>query len=102
MKSQPIYALAFIVVLGLLSTDSLTRGKIYGSTIVGEVTSIYDGDSFRVNIEGWPPIIGERIPIRVNGVDAPEIRGKSLGDGLVLNGLARRYGGGKKSSWCSL
>ena len=29
-------------------------------------------------IKEWPAIIGERIPIRVNGVDAPEIRGKCV------------------------
>ena len=31
---------------------------------------------FRVNIEGYPAIVGERIPVCVLGVDAPEIRGK--------------------------
>jgi micrococcal nuclease len=48
----------------------------YGSVIVSEVTSIYDADTFRANIDGWPAIIGERTPIRVKGVDAPELRGK--------------------------
>jgi len=50
--------------------------KIYGSVVVDEVTSIYDGDTFRVNIKGWPTIIGKRIPIRVKGIDTPELRGK--------------------------
>ena len=27
-------------------------------------------------MEGYPAIIGERIPVRVLGVDAPELRGK--------------------------
>ena len=44
--------------------------------MVKEITSIYDADTFRVNIEGYPPIIGERIPVRVLGIDAPELRGK--------------------------
>ncbi len=48
----------------------------YETIVVDEVTSIYDADTFRVNIKGWPPIIGERMPIRANGFDAPEIRGK--------------------------
>jgi len=38
------------------------------------ITSIYDGDSFRITIPQWPSIVGERIPIRVNGVDTPELR----------------------------
>lgn len=28
------------------------------------------------------------------------INGKSLGDALIASGLARKYNGGKKSSWC--
>ena len=48
----------------------------YGTARVGEVVSVYDADTFRVNIEGWPPLVGDNMPIRVNGVDAPEIRGK--------------------------
>lgn len=46
----------------------------YGSATVERVTSIYDGDTFRADIADWPAIIGERIPIRVKGVDTPEIR----------------------------
>ena len=50
--------------------------KDYGNVTVSEVTSIYDADTFRVNIKGYPPIVGERIPVRVLGVDAPELSGK--------------------------
>ena len=50
--------------------------KDYGNATVKEVTSVYDADTFRVNIEGYPPIAGERIPVRILGVDAPELRGK--------------------------
>ncbi|WP_246072252.1 thermonuclease family protein [Catenovulum sediminis] len=50
--------------------------KTYGNITVSRVTSIYDGDTFRVDIDSWPDVIGKRVPIRVNGVDTPEIRGK--------------------------
>jgi len=50
--------------------------KTYGSALVESVTSIYDGDTFRVNIKGWPSIVGEHIPIRIMGIDTPELRGK--------------------------
>jgi micrococcal nuclease len=42
------------------------------------VTSIYDGDTFTVSIGGasCPAILCERIPVRINGIDAPEMRGK--------------------------
>jgi endonuclease YncB( thermonuclease family) len=50
--------------------------KIYGAATVSEVTSIYDGDTFRANIAGYPPIIGERVSIRIAGIDTPELRDK--------------------------
>ena len=122
--------------------------KAYGSVTITEVTSIYDGDTFRANIPDYPPIIGQHIGIRINGVDTPEIRGKceqekvlamkskqytvtmlrnaktielrnmqrgkyfrivadvyadgqSVGEGLVREGLAVVYDGGKKvNDWC--
>ena len=58
----------FILLLCLLSFS--VTAKDYGNATVSEVTSIYDADTFRVNISGYPPIIGERMPIRVLGVDA--------------------------------
>jgi endonuclease YncB( thermonuclease family) len=48
----------------------------YGTVTVSKVINVYDGDTFRVNIDSLPPIVGKNIPIRVNGVDTPEIRGK--------------------------
>lgn len=47
----------------------------YGNVLVDEVTSIYDGDTFRANINSWPPIVGERIPVRLLGIDTPELKG---------------------------
>lgn len=52
------------------------KDKNHGDFTVSEVTSIYDGDTFRANIKGLHSLIGERIGIRVAGVDTPEIRGK--------------------------
>ena len=49
----------------------------YGTLIVDEVIDVFDGDSFRCNIFSLPAIIGDNIPIRVLGVDCPEIRGKN-------------------------
>ncbi|MFT2112208.1 thermonuclease family protein [Marinomonas sp. 2405UD68-3] len=48
--------------------------------IVSRVVSVYDADTFRVDIEGWPDIVGKNMPIRVKGVDAPEIRGKCVSE----------------------
>lgn len=36
----------------------------------------YDADTITVNIPGVHPLIGEKISVRVSGVDAPEVKGK--------------------------
>ena len=52
------------------------KDKSFGNATVLEVTSIYDGDTFRANIKGFPAVIGEHMSIRINGIDTPELRGK--------------------------
>jgi micrococcal nuclease len=41
-----------------------------------EYVRAYDGDTITVNIPNLPAVFGERISIRVRGVDTPEIRAK--------------------------
>ena len=66
-----------IIKILLLSVSFAVQAKPqYGTVTVSKVISVYDGDTFRVNIDSLPPIVGKNIPIRVNGVDTPEIRGK--------------------------
>ncbi|MEQ3513632.1 thermonuclease family protein [Pseudoalteromonas sp. BZB3] len=40
------------------------------------VTSIYDGDTFKVNLKEVPAIFGENLSIRIAKIDTPELRGK--------------------------
>ena len=65
-----------ILLITLLLSFNLQAAPQYGTVTVSKVISVYDGDTFRVNIDSLPPIVGKNIPIRVNGVDTPEIRGK--------------------------
>ena len=65
--------LFFVLCLCFFSTNAAPE---YGTVLVSKVISVYDGDTFRVDIESLPPIVGKNIPIRLNGVDTPEIRGK--------------------------
>ena len=66
--------LPFLLIIAMPVTS--LADKTYGSVIISEVTSIYDGDTFRANIPDYPPIIGQHMSIRINGVDTPEMRGK--------------------------
>jgi micrococcal nuclease len=65
-----------ILALCIAPLPLMAKDVSYGNAKVSEVTSIYDGDTFRANIEGSPPIVGEHIPIRINGIDTPGLRGK--------------------------
>lgn len=50
----------------------------------------YDGDTITVDIPGYPDIIGKEIPVRVHGIDAPEIKG--ICDEEVLRAVeAKRF-----------
>ena len=64
----------FIPLFCLYGAES--QEKTYGNVEVAEVTSIYDGDTFRCNIKDYPPIIGERVPVRITGIDCPELKDK--------------------------
>ena len=59
-----------------LGVFSVQAAPEYGTVTVSKVISVYDGDTFRVDIDSLPPIVGKNIPIRLNGVDTPEIQGK--------------------------
>ncbi len=48
----------------------------YGKATVSEVRTVYDGNRFRVNIDDWSDIIGKSVPVRILGIDTPEMRGK--------------------------
>lgn len=61
--------------IALVPLPTLASGP-YGVPVVSEVRSVYDGDTFRVDVEGWPRIIGNDIPIRLLGADTPELRSR--------------------------
>jgi len=54
----------------------ILAAQIYPNITIESVNSVYDGDTFRGEILGYPAIIGNNVPIRIKGLDTPEIRGK--------------------------
>jgi micrococcal nuclease len=66
---------ALVVVLLVCSAQITHAEKNYGSAI-GTVVSVYDGDTITVDLDEdtWPPLIGEKIGVRVFGVDTRELR----------------------------
>jgi len=70
------YNCLIITILLFIIPHVSAKDKSFGNANVLEITSIYDGDTFRANIEGFPAVIGESMSIRINGIDTPELRGK--------------------------
>ncbi|MDK1290170.1 thermonuclease family protein [Pseudoalteromonas umbrosa] len=72
VKSSAKFMAALMIMMGVSTTHANT---IYEQSVdVSELVSVYDGDTIKVNIAGWPHIIGRAINVRVHGVDTPEIR----------------------------
>ena len=65
-----------MLILSFNTNAKSIKNKTYGNLIVSEIVSIYDGDTFKANIKDIHPLIGERIGIRLVGIDTPEIRSK--------------------------
>lgn len=47
----------------------------YGDLRDVDVVAVHDGDTFHIDRPEWPAIIGRRMPVRVAGVDTPELKG---------------------------
>ena len=137
-----------LFIILILSTSAFGQNLDDGDSYkVSRIISVYDGDTFRVDIDALPEIVGKNIAIRILGIDTPEIQGKceqekllaikardlardylnnaksidlknlsrgkyfrlladvyvdgsNLADALLEKGLAVKYSGKKKSSWC--
>jgi micrococcal nuclease len=42
-----------------------------------QVVEVYDGDTFKIDLLGVHPLLGKRLPVRLKGIDTPEMRGTS-------------------------
>lgn len=41
-----------------------------------DIVDYYDGDTFYIDLDGLPPVFGERLPVRLLNVDTPELRSR--------------------------
>lgn len=87
--------LTFLFVYALLSSEPLTANStktVLDRTLsVQAVTKVYDGDTFTVDLANCnEPILCRDIPIRMAGIDAPEIHAKCTAEAAMAD-LARTY-----------
>ena len=66
----------FTLLLLFTLLHSPVHAKSFGDYEGAVYIRNYDGDTITFTLPGLHPIIGEKISIRVNGIDTPEIRGK--------------------------
>ena len=67
-----LLTIAFLCVISISQAADKIYGDLYGVTFVKN----YDGDTITFDIPYLPPIVGDKINIRVNGFDTPEMKGK--------------------------
>ena len=58
----------------LSKTGEVEDGQAFNNV---SVASIYDGDTFKINLNCSLAVYCEKVPVRVRGVDTPEIKGKT-------------------------
>ena len=69
MKHFPCSILFFLLL------PSYSTAKSFGDYQNPTYVRNYDGDTITFNLPDLHPIIGEKISVRVNGIDPPEIKG---------------------------
>jgi endonuclease YncB( thermonuclease family) len=42
------------------------------------VTRVYDGDTFYIEVKDWPDIVGKNMPVRIYGIDCPELKSSDV------------------------
>ncbi len=65
-----------LAILHFLLLAPTAHAKSFGDYAGAIYIRNYDGDTITFNLPGLHPIIGEKISIRINGIDTPEIDGK--------------------------
>ena len=72
-------SLLFVLGLGCFACSNQINQSVEvpePDVIIQDIVSVYDADTFRAALKGWPDYLGKDVGIRVRGVDAPEIRGQ--------------------------
>jgi len=57
---------------GVSASNSADSDEV---VLVTDIVSVYDGDTFRVNVAHWPAFFSP-MSIRVRGIDTPEMKGQ--------------------------
>jgi len=83
-----VLAFTFFILFVLFSSASLTNAddQSFGAAENVQFQSCYGGDTCRFDFSTWPNIVGKGMPVRVKGIDTPEMQGECQQE----NKLARK------------
>ena len=60
----------------IVSAIVIAVAVVRAEDLIVQYVSNYDGDTITVNIPDLPAVFGKHIPVRLRGIDAPEMQGK--------------------------
>lgn len=85
-SSSTIWRVIYLALCGCLALAPIAttaEAQDYGQVTISRVQSVSDGDSFTVDIDHWPGLIGRNIPVRVSDIDAPEFSSRCASERLL-------------------
>lgn len=74
-RNYKIYIILLVITSGILIGGSRIVDKQVTSA---SVTRVYDGDTFYIDVPDWPDIVGKNMPVRIYGIDCPEIKSDNI------------------------
>ena len=66
---------AIFILVSMMAGTATAAEQTYGS-LPAKYVKNYDGDTITVTIPGVHPLLGDKISVRVRGIDTPEVKGK--------------------------
>jgi micrococcal nuclease len=78
MIKQMIFSVLLAFCAVFFARQTFSAEKHYGD-VQAKMESNYDGDTITVSLPDYPPIIGDHIAVRINGIDTAELHG-TVGD----------------------
>ncbi len=72
---MPIAFLLLVLAITLLS-PTIAKGQVYFDFDQVVYHTCYDGDTCMMSLPGIHPLFGDHIPVRLAGIDTPEMKGQ--------------------------
>lgn len=72
-----------LLFLLMIEAAAFATENIYPEIFTAKILRIYDGDTMTVTIDDLPDVFGKEIPIRIYGIDTPEIKSSNKANAVI-------------------